>query len=168
MSQCFRTQNSGRIFQWHEVYIHHGTTRLIGQNMTEIDYLTLSLLLIGIGFVVLVIVGMKGFERIVHLEGRVYDLEFKGLIEPVSEPMNDLPEGVVRCREAIKTTTLEDCDAIQFHIEAEKPTSIIVWKDGPKNIRPFDSDKPLRDLRPGDKVWFFDRVETVKLVEIYR
>ena len=45
---------------------------------------------------------------------------------------------------------------------------MIVWRDGPKNIRPFDSNKRLRDLRPGDIVWFFDEMATLTGVELYR
>jgi hypothetical protein len=59
---------------------------------------------------------------------------------------------------------------LQFHFEASEGQShsIIVWKNGPKNVRSVDGHKRLRDIRPGDKVLCFDKLETVSAVEIYR
>ena len=85
--------------------------------------------------------------------------------------MLDLPEGVIRCQQACSNVSWDECSAIQFYIEPTKgevERSLIVWRDGPKNIRPFDSNKRLRDLRPGDIVWFFDEMATLTGVELYR
>jgi hypothetical protein len=83
--------------------------------------------------------------------------------------MTNLPPGVTRSKEISQDATLDDCFAMKFELEAEDKgtSSLIVWRDGRKNIRPVDN-KRLRDLRPGDYVQSFGSRKRVLEVEIYR
>ena len=78
---------------------------------------------------------------------------------------------IARDRHVAPHVTLEKCDALQFSFvsrEGELPTSVIVWRGGPKNLRPMDSAKRLRDLRSGDQVICFGKQEEILGVVIYR
>jgi hypothetical protein len=83
--------------------------------------------------------------------------------------MAELPPGVTRSKDISQDATLDNCFAVKFDLEAENEgiSSLIVWRDGPKNIRPVDN-KRLRDLRPGDYVQSFGKRKRVLDVEIYR
>jgi hypothetical protein len=83
---------------------------------------------------------------------------------------NDLPEGIARSNEASPDATLDNCFALKFDFagpDAQGTRSVIVWRDGPKNIRPLEKTR-LRDVRPGDHVESFGKRECVVAVEIYR
>lgn len=45
---------------------------------------------------------------------------------------------------------------------------VIVWRDGPKYLRPADRSKRIRDIRPGDEVFWRDQPRTVRSVAVYR
>ncbi len=83
--------------------------------------------------------------------------------------MAELPPGVTRSKDISQDATLDNCFAVKFDLEAENEgiSSLIVWRDGRKNIRPVDN-KRLRDLRPGDYVESFGKRKRVLAVEIYR
>ncbi len=83
--------------------------------------------------------------------------------------MTELPPGVTRSKEISQDATLDNCFAVKFDLEAEDKgiSSLIVWRDGPKNIRPLEN-KRLRDVRPGDYVQSFGKRKRVLAVEIYR
>ncbi len=83
----------------------------------------------------------------------------------------NLPDGVTRSPEIGRHVTLENCHALQFRLQSrggEASRSIIVWRDRPKHVRPVDPRKRLRDMRPGDRVVFIGKEETVVAVEVYR
>jgi hypothetical protein len=87
-----------------------------------------------------------------------------------TKPMNELPPGVTRSKDISQDATLDDCFAVKFDLEGAQDngtSSLIVWRDGPKNIRPIES-KRLRDLRPGDYVQSFGKRKRVLAIEIYR
>ena len=83
--------------------------------------------------------------------------------------MTTLPPGVTRDRHASPKVTLETCHALKFSFrKADGNTSeLIVWRDGPKNLRPADGKK-LSDLRPGDEAEAFDKPVTIVAVAVYR
>ena len=88
------------------------------------------------------------------------------MLEPV-----ELPTGVSRSRDISQEVTLDNCHAIQFYFEPEgdaAASSLIVWRDGPKHTRPLDKSKRLRDMRPGDVLFFNGRTLTIRQLEIYR
>ena len=83
---------------------------------------------------------------------------------------NELPDGVTRSNETSPDATLDTCFALKFDFEGpngQGTKSVIVWRDGPKNIRPLEKTR-LRDIRPGDYVESFGNRECVEAVEIYR
>lgn len=80
-------------------------------------------------------------------------------------------DGITRDRYASPTVTIETCHAIRFYFQPGPDGServAIVWRDSPSRVRPVESGKRLRDLRPGDRVLFNGNEETLIAVEIYR
>ena len=86
-----------------------------------------------------------------------------------TKQMSKLPPGVTRSKDINQNATLDNCFAVKFELEAEDQgrSSLIVWRDGPKNIRPLEKTR-LRDLRPDDYVQSFGKRIRVLSVEIYR
>ena len=62
--------------------------------------------------------------------------------------------------------TLQNCLALMFHFEPKGDSkmgkSLVVWKDGVKNIRPLKEVMRLRDLKPGDQAEVFGQIETIR------
>lgn len=77
---------------------------------------------------------------------------------------------ITRSRYVRADVTLDSCEALQFCFASNEGNShsLVVWKNGPKNIRSADGRKRIRDIRPGDRVFVFGKLETVTAVEIYR
>jgi hypothetical protein len=83
----------------------------------------------------------------------------------------NLPDGVMRERYVSKSVTLENCQAIRFYFDppiGSVEHSVIVWRNRPAKMKPLETVKRLRDLRPGDKVIVNGKTETMIAVEIYR
>ena len=77
-----------------------------------------------------------------------------------------LPRGVTRDRHCRPNVDLHNCSALQLYFESG--TSVIVWNDGPRCVKPVEELKRVRDLRPGDNVICFDVCERLAEVEVYR
>jgi len=45
---------------------------------------------------------------------------------------------------------------------------VIAWRDGPQRLRPADGAKRIRDIQPGDEVFWRDEPRTVRSVAVYR
>jgi len=76
-------------------------------------------------------------------------------------------------KNAAKKATLNNCHLLMFahvHEGDERIHDIVTWRGEPANIKPIESGKRLRDLRPGDAVivFVFDRAATLVGVKIYR
>ncbi len=84
--------------------------------------------------------------------------------------MDGLPDGVTRDRYCSERVDLENCHAL--YIELEKLEDLrfqfMYWR-GLNTSPPLTSDKKrLRDLRPGDVVFFEGRLRAVRVIQIFR
>ncbi len=62
---------------------------------------------------------------------------------------------------------VEDCQALAFWLSRRH--CVIVWRDGPRRLRPVDQGKRIRDLRVGDEVFLADgEPHTICSVGVYR
>ena len=67
---------------------------------------------------------------------------------------------------ADRDIALADCEAVTVWFS---PLSCcIVWRDGPKHLRPVERGKRIRELQPGDRVTFKGVPKVVRRVEVYR
>lgn len=57
------------------------------------------------------------------------------------------------------------CDALMFWFNPRH--CVIVWRDGPQYLRPADAAKRIRDLRPGDSVFWRGKPRTIHSVSVY-
>lgn len=65
------------------------------------------------------------------------------------------------------TSVVEDCQALAFWLSRRH--CVIVWRDGPRRLRPVDEGKRIRDLRAGDEVFLADgEPHTICSVSVYR
>ncbi len=60
----------------------------------------------------------------------------------------------------------EAAEALAFWLSALH--CVIVWRDGPKRLRPAQPGMRIRDVRAGDDVYWGDQRRTVRSVAVYR